>query len=167
MAIKKTYFKGDKGYYFELTEYSRSAECSVYRKDGNCCEFIEGKDREDINNTLLDCFTYGGLSDDDVINEVKDHNFFIKFIKTGKLPVFEHSNIPDVQNPIIKTVSVKEPEKKEAAEKVSIVKEEGTTPENKKLAEEAALLEAIEMAKLLADETEEIAMPDLDGFTPF
>ncbi len=84
MTIKKTYYKGHAGYYFELIEYSTGAECSVYGKDCRCKEFLKGADKNEINDTLLDCFTFGGLYDDEIIESVHSYTELMDFIKADQ-----------------------------------------------------------------------------------
>ena len=46
-------------------------------------EFIKGADKREIDTILGECFTYGGLYDDDIMEDVHTYAELMHYIKTG------------------------------------------------------------------------------------
>lgn len=170
MAVKKTYYHSDDGNYFELTEYSSYATCEIHDKNGKWCELVEGKDRNDVSDIILSCMPYDAyFFDHEIVKEINSHRDWKDYIKTGKTPAeleeeerkreeAELAEDPEflksIEESRLALVAKLETAKVERMQHIAAQEEakQKAAEEAKRLDEEKALQEALEIANSIVEE---------------
>lgn len=161
MAVKTTYYKSFDGFFFELTEFSSSARCSIYDKDGKFKEFVEGKDRHEVSETILSCMTYDAyFFDDEILHGINSYSDFKHYMKTGKMPEAKPIEVPKTVKEDKSVIKTEEDVHNAFAEINRLAEEEANRIEKKLQTEKADreakakqdILSSKEAARLVAEE---------------